>query len=163
MIRTQQQQLQQLQAASGQAQGTSAAIDESTPTSERSLSFPNAPHPPSAISTPRSPTTVAHPRTSFDIARSDLQRRSRTPSRTASPRLRSTSMSGEGGEIWALGGRDESTFYQAETQMMVRENQMLRQRIRELGLPPSSFHKHTILTFARTSSQRAERKLINYT
>lgn len=30
-------------------------------------------------------------------------------------------------------GRDESAFYQAETQMLVRENQMLRLRIRELG------------------------------
>jgi len=32
----------------------------------------------------------------------------------------------------ALGGRDESAFYQAETQMLTRENQMLRHRIREL-------------------------------
>jgi hypothetical protein len=47
--------------------------------------------------------------------------------------LRSTSISGEGGAPWNLEGRDESAFYQAETQMMVRENQMLRQRIRELG------------------------------
>jgi hypothetical protein len=68
------------------------------------------------------------------MARADLQRRSRTPSRGASPRLRSTSISAESGD-WALGGgRDESAFYQAETQMLVRENQMLRHRIRELGL-----------------------------
>lgn len=32
----------------------------------------------------------------------------------------------------ALGGRDESAFYQAETQMLTRENQMLRHRIRDL-------------------------------
>jgi len=32
-----------------------------------------------------------------------------------------------------LSGRDESAFYQAETQMLVRENQMLKHRIRELG------------------------------
>lgn len=87
----------------------------------------------SSTSTPRSPTLALHPRSSFDLARSELVRRSRTPSRTASPRLRSTSISGEGGDSWSLGGRDESAFYQAETQMMVRENQMLRQRIRELG------------------------------
>jgi cell division septum initiation protein DivIVA len=31
-----------------------------------------------------------------------------------------------------LGSRDESAFYQAETQMLVRENQMLRHRVREL-------------------------------
>ena len=136
MIRTQQQHLQQLQAASGQTHTTPPVIDESTPTSERSMSFSNTNVPQtqsSATSTPRSPTAALHPRSSFDLARADIQRRSRTPSRTASPRLRSTSISGEGGEPWNLGGRDESAFYQAETQMMVRENQMLRQRIRELG------------------------------
>ena len=69
------------------------------------------------------------------MARADLQqRRSRTPSRGASPRLRSTSIGGESGEQWVLGGRDESAFYQAETQMLVRENQMLRHRVRELGM-----------------------------
>lgn len=132
MIRSQQQQLQQLQAASPGNHGSPAVIDESTPTSERSMSFSNPHHVPTNTSTPRSPSTVLHPRTSFDVARADLQRRSRTPSRTASPRLRSTSISGEG-EPFSLAGRDESAFYQAETQMMVRENQMLRQRIRELG------------------------------
>jgi hypothetical protein len=133
MIRTQQQHLQQLQAASGQAQNPPTVIDESTPTSEWSMSFSNA-------AAPRSPSTALHPRSSFDLARADLaQRRSRTPSRTASPRLtvsprlRSTSISAEGSEPFSLAGRDESAFYQAETQMMVRENQILRQRIRELG------------------------------
>jgi len=132
MIRQQQQQLQQLQAAGGHSQPP--VIDESTPTSERSMSFsaPNVPLPQSSISTPRSPTAL-HPRSSFDLTRADIHRRSRTPSRTASPRLRSTSISNEAGEPWNLGGRDESAFYQAETQMMIRENQMLRQRIRELG------------------------------
>lgn len=137
MIRNQQQQLQQMQANSGNNHGTPPVIDESTPTSERSMSFSNAhlpQQPQSSTSTPRSPVTALHPRSSFDLARVDLQqRRSRTPSRTASPRLRSTSISGEGGEVWNLGSRDESAFYQAETQMMIRENQMLRQRIRELG------------------------------
>lgn len=135
MIRTQQQQLQQLQAASGQVAG-SVAIEESTPTSERSLSFSTQNIPPnvtSAVQAPRSPVTAMHPRTSFDVARENLSRRSRTPSRTASPRLRSTSISNEGGDSWNLGGRDESAYYQAETQTMIRENQMLRQRIRELG------------------------------
>lgn len=83
-------------------------------------------------SLPRSPGFPRHPRSSFDMARADLQRRSRTPSRGASPRLRSTSISGDTGEQWILGGRDESAFYQAETQMLIRENQMLRHRIREL-------------------------------
>lgn len=87
----------------------------------------------SSGSLPRSPVFPHHPRSSFDMARADLHRRSRTPSRHASPRLRSTSISGDSGEPWILGGRDESAFYQAETQMLIRENQMLRHRIRELG------------------------------
>ncbi|KAF4625492.1 hypothetical protein G7Y89_g12675 [Cudoniella acicularis] len=149
MIRTQQQHLQQLQAASGQPQGAQPVIDESTPTSERSMSFSNthAPMPQSATSTPRSPSIILHPRSSFDLARTDLaQRRSRTPSRTASPRLRSTSISGEGGDVLNLAGRDESAFYQAETQMMVRENQMLRQRIRELERQVSELHANSAIT-----------------
>jgi hypothetical protein len=136
MIRTQQQQLQQLQAAGGHGHGLPPAIDESTPNSERSLSFsaqaPPIPHH-SSTSTPRSPSIALHPRSSFDLARNDIRRRSRTPSRHASPRMRATSTSGEGGDSWSLAGRDESAFYQAETQTMIRENQMLRQRIRELG------------------------------
>lgn len=148
MIRTQQQHLQQLQAQTGQSHSTPPVIDESTPTSERSMSFSNATIPQqSSTSTPRSPSAIPHPRSSFDLARADLQqRRSRTPSRTASPRLRSTSISGEGGDAWSLGGRDESAFYQAETQMMIRENQMLRQRIRELERQVSELHANSSIT-----------------
>lgn len=144
MIRQQQLQLQQLQSS----QGRESAIGEDT--SERStpaltpavthsnpqpISAPQSSLPahPSSGSLPRSPGFPHHPRSSFDIARADLQRRSRTPSRGASPRLRSTSISQESGEPWVLGGRDESAFYQAETQMLTRENQMLRHRIRDLG------------------------------
>ncbi|KAK4204987.1 hypothetical protein QBC40DRAFT_272127 [Triangularia verruculosa] len=85
----------------------------------------------SSGSLPRSPVFPHHPRSSFDMARADLRRRSRTPSRGASPRLRSTSISGDSGEQFLL-GRDESAFYQAETQMLTRENQMLKHRIKEL-------------------------------
>jgi len=141
MIRVQQQQLQQLQ-ATGSGLGSSSVIDESTPTSEQSISFasPSMPHVPlPSTVTPRSPS-LTYPRTSMEMARADIQRRSRTPSRTDSPNLRSTSISGEAGDVWNLGGRDESAFYQAETQMMVRENQMLRQRIRELGIPQYFAH-----------------------
>lgn len=46
-------------------------------------------------------------------------------------------------EDWLLGGtRDESAFYQAETQTLTRENQMLKQRIRELGESPRSICSH---------------------
>jgi hypothetical protein len=134
MIRTQQAQLVALQAASGN-NTTPVAIDETTPLPETSASSTSAIPIPSAGSTPRSPSISMHPRSSFDLARADLNsRRSRTPSRTASPRIRSTSISGEGGEAISLGGRDESAFYQAEAQMLIRENQMLRMRIRELGM-----------------------------
>lgn len=136
MIRQQQLQLQQLQAGQGQ---NSSAVEDSAIASERSNHGTPISQPPSGFaplpssgSFSRSPV-VPHPRSSFDMARADIQRRSRTPSRGASPRLRSTSISGDSGEQYTLGGRDESAFYQAETQMLVRENQMLRHRIRDLG------------------------------
>jgi hypothetical protein len=126
-IQRQQQQGQRETAVTGDE-----ASGRSTPTSAPPSAYPiHAPTGP----IPRSPGIPPHhPRSSFDMARADLQRRSRTPSRGASPRLRSTSISGESGEQWILGGRDETAFYQAETQMLVRENQMLRHRIRELGM-----------------------------
>ncbi|KAK3991416.1 hypothetical protein QBC44DRAFT_237310 [Cladorrhinum sp. PSN332] len=86
----------------------------------------------SGSSVPRSPGFPHHPRSSFDVTRAELRRRSRTPSRGASPRLRSTSISGDSGEQWLLGSRDENAFYQAETQALTRENQMLKKRIKEL-------------------------------
>ncbi|KAK3318591.1 hypothetical protein B0H66DRAFT_603169 [Apodospora peruviana] len=129
--------IRRLQMQVQRQQSSSAVADETTP--ERSApiptpgSAPQSAHPaPTSGSLPRSPGFSHHPRSSFDMARVDLQRRSRTPSRGASPRLRSTSISAESGEQWILGGRDESAFYQAETQMLVRENQMLRHRIRDL-------------------------------
>ncbi|KAI4603323.1 hypothetical protein KJ359_006116 [Pestalotiopsis sp. 9143b] len=135
MIRRQQLELQQLQSnQGGQSQSAVVADDSTTPASERSASIippGTSIHPrTSSISTPRSPTL---PRGSFDIGRTDL-RTSRTPSRRASStRMRSGSISG--GDISdpsLFSGRDESAFYQAETQSLVRENQMLRHRIREL-------------------------------
>lgn len=130
MIRQQQLELQRLQAnnpshSHGQSAEDSSAISDRAvpPASQGPL-----PTPPIG-SYPRSP--VFHHRPSLDMARADLHRRSRTPSRGASPRLRSTSISAESGD-WALGGRDESAFYQAEAQMLTRENQMLRHRINDL-------------------------------
>lgn len=136
-----QQQAQILQLQSHQNQSSSAiAGDESpgvTTPAPGAQPIPTTSNPTSAApnisasgSLPRSPV---FPRSSFDLARSDLRHRSRTPSRGASPRLRSTSISQDSGEPFALGGRDESAFYQAETQMLTRENQMLRHRIRDLG------------------------------
>lgn len=141
MIRHQQLQIQQLQSQQPQSQSAvtgDEASDRSVPAPAQPIPVPGAAPPSVAAafspsgSLPRSPV-LSHPRSSFDMARADLQRRSRTPSRGASPRLRSTSISADSGDPWLLGGRDENAFYQAETQMLVRENQMLRHRIRELG------------------------------
>ncbi|CAP71367.1 uncharacterized protein PODANS_6_2630 [Podospora anserina S mat+] len=114
---------------SGSAAGSEDPAERTT--TPIPTSIPQVPAGASSGSLPRSPV-FAHPRSSFDVARADLRRRSRTPSRGASPRLRSTSISGDSGEQWHLGCRDESAFYQAETQMLIRENQMLKHRIKEL-------------------------------
>jgi hypothetical protein len=138
-IRQLQDQLQRQQAQSGVSPATAGAAvvtgDEPSPSVPISTASPQpyipSPGPGSVSgSLPRSP---GFPRASFEMAR----HRSRTPSRHASPRLRATSIGTDasaGGEGFALGGRDESAYYQAETQMLVRENQMLRHRIRELGM-----------------------------
>lgn len=132
-IRQLQEQVQHQQQGGGQSSavaGDEAASDRPGPLPISSPQPSATYHGGGSDSLPRSP---AFPRSSFDLARADLRNRSRTPSRHASPRLRSTSISADSGEQWALGGRDESAFYQAESQMLMRENQMLRHRIRELG------------------------------
>ena len=142
MIRQQQTQLQQMQQYVGYTPSAStAAVDDSTPTSERSFSLPNVPGSlptPGINPRPRSPV----PRSSLDLSRQS-SRRSRAPSRTTSPALRpqSAGLQPQGDE-WLLSGgaqlsRDDSAYYQAETQALTRENQMLRSRIRQLGMPMS--------------------------
>ncbi|PKX99051.1 uncharacterized protein P174DRAFT_37035 [Aspergillus novofumigatus IBT 16806] len=149
MIRSQQAQLQQLQQ---QQQQSGTAVEDSTPPSERSVGVPIIPPLPAAGSGRTS--------TQFPSSLSS-HRASRPSSQTASPSLRplpSASLHGtsvdssrgpEGldlvagtSETWSRrGSRDEVAFYQAEASMLNRENQMLRQRIRELGssalFPPS--------------------------
>ncbi|KAI0406857.1 hypothetical protein F4802DRAFT_595863 [Xylaria palmicola] len=149
MIRQQQLQLQQLQAAQGQSHSTVAAEDQpstadrSAPVAYPPSMLPSLPTPSGSI--PRSPS-VSHPRSSFDIARDALHRRSRTPSRGApSPRLRSTSISQESDQHLS-GVRDETTYYQAETQSLMRENQMLRHRIRELERQLNEAHAGASIT-----------------
>lgn len=117
-----------------QQQGQSAVSGDEL--SDRAVPLPilpSSPQPPVFSSSGSLPRSPVFPRSSFDMARADLRHRSRTPSRNASPRLRSTSISADSAEPFSLGGRDESAFYQAESQMLIRENQMLRHRIRELG------------------------------
>ncbi|KAG5921948.1 hypothetical protein E4U53_003750 [Claviceps sorghi] len=134
MIRQQQLELSRLQSSrpnqSSDAVADDSAVAETAPrpilgTGNSQTSIGGS-HP--AGSSSRSPVLS---RGSMDMARAELHRRSRTPSRGASPRLRAASIGQESGE-WVLGGRDESAFYQAETQMLTRENQMLRHRIRDL-------------------------------
>ena len=137
MIRHQQAQLQQMQQNVGATPSASTGVvDDSTPTSERSFSFPNVPPTlPMSVTNPRPRSPATRP--SFELSRRS-SRRSRTPSRTGSPSIRplSAGLPAQGDE-WLLAGggsRDESAFYQAETQSLTRENQMLRLRIRELGM-----------------------------
>lgn len=137
MIRQQQLELQRLQTSrpghSADPAAEDSAIAETVPRpiyGAGGASQSNIPGSQPVGSYSRSPV---FPRGSMEMARAEMHRRSRTPSRGASPRLRATSISQESGD-WVLGGRDESAFYQAETQMLTRENQMLRHRIRDLGM-----------------------------
>lgn len=127
MIRSQQTQLQHLQQQQSQPSSGTAIIDDATISSERSAS----------LSQP-----VAHPPpSSHRLSISSLS--NRPLSQSASPNLRpQDGLRGpEGVEAFPAlrdsssrrGSRDESAFYQAEATMLGRENQMLRQRIRELG------------------------------
>ncbi|KAF2771963.1 hypothetical protein EJ03DRAFT_12103 [Teratosphaeria nubilosa] len=123
---------------------------------EQALASPDqpqspAPAPSSTLATPastataepsRSPrsTSVAGLAHSHFTRPHSLSRQSsaaRSNSRGTSPALRPVSGAGSLGPLTAdflLGGtRDESAFYQAETQTLTRENQMLKLRIRELG------------------------------
>ncbi|KAI0186020.1 hypothetical protein EV127DRAFT_188221 [Xylaria flabelliformis] len=134
MIRQQQLQLQQLQAAQTQS---SVAAEDHPSTSDRSTSMSHPPGVPPSLPTPsgsipRSPS-ISHPPTS-------------------SPRLRSTSISQEG-EPHLSGVRDETAYYQAETQSLIRENQMLRHRLRELERQLSEVHANANAAITREPAQ----------
>ncbi|KAJ6086244.1 hypothetical protein N7486_010525 [Penicillium sp. IBT 16267x] len=126
MIRSQQAQLQQFQQQQSTQPGASTAVvDELTP-SERSSSF-SLPIPP--------PVQVPSSRLSISSVSN------RPHSQTASPSLQPLDAlrGSEGTEAFPTlpsssrrGSRDENAYYQAEVAMLSRENQMLRQRIREL-------------------------------
>ena len=142
MIRQQQLELQRVQQRAGYTPSSStAAVDDSTPTSERSNSFQVVPGT-MPISTGHPTSRSPVPQRSMDLSRQSSRRSrpSRTPSMTGSPALRPLSAGPQThGDDFVLTrsgshrGRDEGAFFQAETQNLTRENQMLRQRIRELG------------------------------
>ncbi len=141
MIRHQQAQIQAFQAA--RSGDPSSAIDDGTPSSEHSASLPQSAtstHPTSTLPNPTSSNSLPRSRSPLPISRQSSYR-SRGSSHNGSPAMRPMSAglgaAAEGNE-WMLpagaqGSRDESAFYQAETQMLARENQMLKLRIRELG------------------------------
>ncbi|KAI0388832.1 hypothetical protein F5Y17DRAFT_474011 [Xylariaceae sp. FL0594] len=152
MIRQQQQQLQQLQAAqaqrdqSGQGGQAQSGLPSEDQQRSASIAYPAGLGTISSGSVVRSPSVTSHPRSSFDLSRDVLHRRSRTPSRgPASPRIRSGSISQEA-EPYFTGVRDEAAYYQAETQSLSRENQMLRHRIRELERQLSEAHGNSAVT-----------------
>ncbi|KAK8051274.1 hypothetical protein PG993_002659 [Apiospora rasikravindrae] len=142
MIRQQQVQLQHLQASQGQPQSTVAAED-GTPTSELSSSLPHQQAVPAPLSPyPPLPLYRARPR---DPLSSRTHAAPSTSTDRKGPRVDPAML--HRGEAWLLGGgRDESAFYQAETQSLIRENQMLRHRIRELERQVNDPHAHSSVT-----------------
>ena len=142
MIRIQQDQISAIHRSSQHPQDPS-------PTSTEQTRFPT---PPSTILTPAgtniteqssprsasisgaSPHVHSHFNHPHSLSRQSSARISNAGSRGNSPALRPASGSlGPLTEDFLLGGtRDESAFYQAETQSLTRENQLLKLRIREL-------------------------------
>lgn len=131
----------QLQQHQQQRRDQTTAIDDSTPSSEHSTSF-FAPETRIPRTNRPSTSSISNP----------YRQSSRPPSQTPSPSIRPQdptrasetieSFPGHRDNPSRRGSRDESAFYQAEAAMLNRENQMLRQRIRELerqigGMPMS--------------------------
>lgn len=163
MIRQQQAQIDTLTA--GQQQPSNSAVDDGTPTSERSMSLSRSQsqaahaHAPSSTMSPLPSAAQPRSRSPFNISRqSSFADRSRGGSHAGSPALRP--FPGAPHEAHEMlpspaTGRDESAFYQAETQNLTRENQMLKLRIRELGNSHVLSFK-SMLTPSRATVGRAE-------
>lgn len=142
VIRIQQDQLAAIHRQQSQATEVSPSSAEHTrfPTPPSGLAAPTSTAVTEASSPAQSHATPAHPTPQHFNRPHSLSRRSSalisTPgSRGTSPALRPQSSNlGPLTEDFLLGGtRDETAFYQAETQTLTRENQMLKLRIRELG------------------------------
>lgn len=150
MIRIQQEQLAALQRQNPNADSSAIASELPTPPTSAS-SRPSSAHPndhPTSRSgsfsnaAPHAQAGLPHGHGIFirphSLSRQSSARISNagsTNSHATSPGLRPSSGSlGPLTEDFLLGGtRDDAAFYQAETQMLTRENQMLKFRIRELG------------------------------
>lgn len=143
MIRAQQAQINSLQAS--QHPSSASAVDDGTPTSERSMSM-SASHTHSQHMSPLPSAAQPRSRSPFGLGsisrQSSFADRSRHSSHAGSPALRPMSGQAAFSDSHDMlpspaAARDESAFYQAETQNLTRENQMLKQRIRELGMQSS--------------------------
>ncbi|PNS16912.1 Cell wall integrity protein scw1 [Sphaceloma murrayae] len=134
MIRTQQEQLTALQ---GDAQGSGASVDAGSAIDTQVAQAATAE--PAAVRSTTDSRSPSMPRSPLQRPTSLSRQSSRGTqaapshlSNASSPSLRPLSATRSHDE-WSTGGiRDESAFYQAETQMLHRENQMLKIRIREL-------------------------------
>ncbi|KAG8627181.1 hypothetical protein KVT40_004664 [Elsinoe batatas] len=133
MIRVQQDQLTALQgdgADGGPSTEATSAVDTSAPaalidtTAQRPSGDSRSP------SVPRSP--LQRPTTMSRESSRGVPLPPAHATNASSPSLRPLTTTRSHDE-WSMGGvRDESSFYQAETQTLQRENQMLKMRIREL-------------------------------
>ena len=119
---------------SSSSRPSSAHPNNDQPTS-RSGSFSHAagPHPPLGL--PHGHGVFNRPHSLSRQSSARISNAGSTNSHATSPALRPSSGTlGPLTEDFLLGGtRDDAAFYQAETQMLTRENQMLKFRIRELG------------------------------
>ncbi|KAF2502479.1 hypothetical protein BU16DRAFT_521203 [Lophium mytilinum] len=140
---------------------SSAVIDDGPPQPARSPSLPrsgfasqqNVSHPQASPLIPRSRSPL--PAYNSLSRQSSLHNQSQSSSHAGSPAIRPVSSAlgsqNESSEFLIgtpASARDESAFYQAETQTLTRENQMLKLRIRELErqmteLNPTSPITHT--------------------
>lgn len=149
MIRQQQTQIQALQSTS---HGSSAVVDDSTP-----------PTPQAAVRT-SSGSRSRSPFIPHSLSRNPSYRSNRS-STANSPSIIPLSGVNDGNELH-LGPsatRDESAFYQAETQTLTRENQMLKLRIRELGQCLLTCWYCTELTIHRATTPRYKSYISHYT
>jgi hypothetical protein len=143
---------------------STAVIDDSTPTSERSFSIPNIlPFPPAPQALPRQNRRNSRPRTGSSGTSPSLRP---LPIHT----YHETGHSSHGSGEWPPSpveiarrnsSRDESAYYQAETATLTRENQMLRLRIRELERQVSELNtnvggSHTLQNAPATGSNLSQ-------
>jgi hypothetical protein len=151
IIRNQELRIQQLEQQQHPQQ--SAILGDATPSTEHPVSFVHT----------NSLSNIAGSRTSTQLPSSLSSR----PSQAHSPSLRPTDVFRDASEWVAVPGdglgrrgslsREESSFFQAEAASLARENQMLRQRIRELERQLSG-QSTNIMTSSRMSGNASVRE-----